>query len=211
MMDHEPTATAVAKFHQTSLAVWDVPTPIEEGAGVHVKVGVKCKEDCNLAGALIEVLDSDGRQVSSGVVGEIPAEGTKALYWAQLELRILESLGYHEWTAHFPELAGQHAHLEARYKFGTQVIIKTSCRFSVAVAEGATKALLPNAYVRIGGKTQFTDGSGRSVVSVPKGSQELVVWKRDHKMFRTTVNVDNDVEQSVELVPSPCKYCPDST
>ena len=52
--------------HTTSMAVWDVPSPVVMNRSFKVKVGVKCSSACSLAGHLIEVCDDGGTQVWRG-------------------------------------------------------------------------------------------------------------------------------------------------
>src|SRR5512134_1698403 len=62
--------------HATSMAVWDVPSPVVMNRSFKVKVGVKCSSACSLAGQLIEVRDDGGTQVGEGRLGETPWPGT---------------------------------------------------------------------------------------------------------------------------------------
>lgn len=193
------------------MAVWEVPTPVEGDAAISVKVGTKCEHNCSLSGAVVEVLDAAGRQVSRGVLGESPAPGTSALYWTKLEFRGPKETGYHEWTASFAERGGPTAHGASSFRFGLVTGAKATHRVAVQVSDAATKACLANAYVRIGSSTVYADDSGRAAASVPAGPTEVVVWKRDHQMSRSSIQVSSDEDLSVELTPQPCKYCPDST
>src|ERR1700690_3452526 len=80
-------SSVVAKKHGTSMAVWNVPTPIEHGARFHPRIGVRCDDGCALSGATVEVLDDAGRRVASGTLGPDPWGGTLDLYWAEVELK----------------------------------------------------------------------------------------------------------------------------
>src|SRR4029078_10961694 len=72
-------------LHETSLAVWDIPTPAA-GERFSVKAGAKSSAGCTLCGRRIEVLAGDA-VVASGSLGDAPWPGTSALYWAELALR----------------------------------------------------------------------------------------------------------------------------
>ena len=204
-------STGPHAIHAVSMAVWDIPSPVEEGLIAGVKVGAKCKEGCSLAGSPVEILDPEGRRAGSGYLGDRPAERTSALYWARVEFGVPRTVGHSRWVARFPKVEGVAPHGEASFPFGVMITAGASCLFAVTVVDEATKSPLANAYVRVGARTQFTDGEGKSLVHVSSGPQELVAWKRDHKMFRTKVDVREDKELNVELAPFPCKYCPDST
>jgi hypothetical protein len=157
-------------------------------------------------------MDDSGNQVWQGVLGENPAPNTDALYWTRAAFGAPNEDGYHQWVARFVEKGSSDAiHSESKIKFGLMTVAHDFRKLTVEVVDGATKATLANAYVRIGANTQFTDEAGRATASVTRGGHELVVWKRDHKMFRTSITVEGDNDLKVELTPSPCKYCPDST
>jgi hypothetical protein len=80
-----------ATLHDTSLAVWDIPTPAA-GERFSVKAGAKSSAGCALGGCRIEVLEGD-TVVASGSLGDAPWPGTSALYWAEVELRAPQTPG----------------------------------------------------------------------------------------------------------------------
>jgi hypothetical protein len=160
---------------------------------------------------VVRVVDSDGIMVSEGVLGDLPAPGTTALYWSHIDCRAPSEVGFHEWKALLPERKGEVVHAGSSFKFGLGVDVRAAHRFAVSVLDAATTAPLANAYVRMGASTLYTDDRGNAAGMLPSGAAEIVVWKRDHKMFRTTVQVPSDEAIEVELTPQPCKYCPDST
>jgi hypothetical protein len=192
------------------MAVWDVPTPVEVDASVPVRVGARCEHNCNLSGAVVRIFDANGNLVSQGVLGESPAPGTAALHWAQLSFSGPPEVGYHEWTARFADREGPTVHRESSFRFGFVTTARMLHRFTVSVSDAATKATLADAYVRMGSSTIYSDDNGKARGSVPAGEIDLVVWKRDHQMFRSRISVLADEELAVELTPQPCKYCPDS-
>jgi hypothetical protein len=193
------------------MAVWDVPSPITSGGEVKLRVGVKCHAGCKLEGARIEIRGSEGERVATGRLGGLPLPGTSSLYWTEVRFKAPSADGYREWTARFREVRSKVPHKGASYTFGLMTVAYARHPLEINVADSVTKAPLDNAYVRVGGYTCFSDKTGVAKVSVPNGSHEFVVWKRDHKMFRTTVNASSDSNLKVELVPTPCRYCPDRT
>src|SRR5689334_3204423 len=78
-------------LHQTSLAVWDIPTPAA-GARFSVKVGAKSSAGCALGGGRVEVLDGDA-VVATACLGEAPWPGTDALFWTEVELQAPDKPG----------------------------------------------------------------------------------------------------------------------
>jgi len=197
--------------HTTSMAVWDVPSPIEIGGQVKVKVGVKCHADCMLEGARIQICDSEGKKVAEGRLGGLPLPGTDSLYWTEVEFKASGAEGYHEWTSRFLRAQAGVPHKEAAYNFGLMMSLPVRHLLSVSATDSVTMAPLDNAYIRVGGYTLFTDGAGTAKVSVAGGRCEFVAWKRNYKMSRTIIDVVKDEDLKVELLHSPCKYCPDST
>ena len=72
--------------HDTSLAVWGVPSPIVIDQPFRIHVGATCSAGCDLAGKEIEVCDETGTRIACGTLGETPLEGTRALYWTEVDL-----------------------------------------------------------------------------------------------------------------------------
>ena len=192
------------------MAVWDVPAPMLPGE-VSVKIGVSCSAACNLAGGRVEVRDSRGRRVALGKLGNLPFQGTSALYWTEARFRAPRSGGYHEWTARFLHAKSEPLHRDASYKFGSMKTKPGLHELTVEVLDGVTRAPISGAYVRLGPITAFSGEGGVARVNSSGDRSVFVVWARSHKMVRTTIKVTRDRSVKVELTPSPCKYCPDST
>jgi len=70
--------------HQTSLAVWAIPSPVVTGQPFAIKVGAKSTTGCNLAGTRVAVCDEAGAVLASGALGGAPWPGTAALHWCEL-------------------------------------------------------------------------------------------------------------------------------
>ena len=80
---HEESALTITSRtmpHPTSIAVWDVPSPVIVNSSFEVKAGLKCLVSCQLPGQLIAVRDEEGLQVGEGKLGDTPWPGTSALY-----------------------------------------------------------------------------------------------------------------------------------
>jgi len=205
------TTTCQIENHKISLAAWDVPTPVEEKHGIRIKVGATCDHGCSLSGSVIEVKEANGKTISSGTLGGVPFVGTRSLFWAEVDFGAPGDLGLHTWEARVSHSNAPPSHTSATVRFSVLVTKSAQYRLTVSVSDGATKAPLGSAYVRVGGSTLFTDDSGKAAASVAPGIQELVAWKRDHLMSRSKVDVSKDDVIQVELTPYPCKYCPDRT
>ena len=199
-----------SKSHSTSMAVWDVPTPMLPGKA-SVKIGVSCSDTCDLAGGRVEVCDRDGRRVAQARLGRLPFPGTSALYWTEARFRAPPPEGYHEWTARFLHANGDLLHHDASYKFGSMRAKPGLHELTVEVLDSVTREPIRRAYVRLGPSTVFSGEDGVARVNSFGDESVFVVWARSHRMLRTTVRVPEDRSMKVELTPSPCKYCPDST
>jgi len=66
--------------HQTSLAVWSVPSPVRMAGCFAVTVGAKSSGACALGGARIEIRDETGAPAGRGILGDTPWPRTDALY-----------------------------------------------------------------------------------------------------------------------------------
>lgn len=197
--------------HRVTLAVWDVPTPVEGGSSIQVKVGARCDHACRISESAIEVKDAEGNTVATGMLGDSPFSGTRALYWTEVRFAVPPELGLHNWEASISPDCVPSSHLNVGSRFSVLVTERARFRLSLTVTDGATRDPLANAYVRVGGHTLFTDDKGKAETSVSPGEQELVAWKRDHKMSRSKIVVERDGQLVLELTPYPCKYCPDRT
>jgi len=192
--------------HGTSMAVWNVPAPIEVGANFSPRIGVRCDDGCVLSGAAIEVLDDGGKRVATGTLGPISWAGTADLYWVQVEVRAPTDEGYHQWSARFPDGQGvEFQHEESGQPFAFSTVRPPQHSVTVGVTDAATGRPVDNAYVRLGLYTSYTDDAGTARVSVPNGDYTFVVWKRKHDMYRTTIEVTDDQDLKVQLLQ--CKIC----
>ena len=72
--------------HDTSLAVWGVPSPIVIDHPFRIHVGATCSSGCDLTGREIQICDETGASIARGKLGETPWDGTRALYWTEVDL-----------------------------------------------------------------------------------------------------------------------------
>ena len=204
--ESSPASSARVKTHGTSMAVWNVPTPIEFGVNFKPRIGVRCDDGCSLSGATVEVLDGAGTRVASGTLGPIPWDGTEDLFWTEVEIGAPMDEAYHEWSARFPHSEDANLqHKEASQTFALRTTRPPQCTVTVGVTAAATRQPIDGAYVRLGLYNVYTDEAGVVKVSLPKDSYEFVVWKSKHKMYRTTVEIAKDEDLRVEL--DQCKAC----
>src|SRR5688572_29720393 len=189
--------------HATSMAVWDVPSPVIVNGSFTIKVGVKCSVTCQLAGRLIEVCDGTGAPISEGRLGVTPWPGTIALYAGEVELAAPGTEGTTSWSARFAAADPGLPHDEASAAFSFRTVRPPEHRVTVRVADKETKAPLENVEVRLGAFRASTDAQGRASVELPGGVYALDAWKAGYEMRNRTVTVGKDRTIRVEAVVAP--------
>ncbi len=200
---HQESSTPFAfivKPHATSIAVWDVPSPITFKAKFKIKVGVKCSAGCQLAGKPIEVYDEKEAKVAPGRLGETPWQQTSGLYWTEVELAAPAAEGMYSWTARFPasELELPHEGISSSFNFKTGRPPEHTV--TIEVIDKDTNTPIKGAYVLLNPRRAYSDESGVAKIEVSKGEYELYVSKDDYATFQTTVKVSDDVTIKVELL-----------
>jgi hypothetical protein len=186
--------------HKTSITVWDVPSPVVMNGSFHAKVGIKCAVRCRLTGQLVEVRDETGNKTGEGTLGEIPWQGTDALYWADANLAAPMTDGVSSWAARFTGAELELAHEEASVNFSFRVDTPPEHRVTIKVIADDTQAPIGNAEVRLGFYTTFTDEGGVASFDLPKGNHDLKIWKDGYKGPPMTVNVSANVTIRVEAL-----------
>jgi hypothetical protein len=88
---------------QTSLAAWDVSTPVNCESTFAVKVGAKCSELCSLAGLTITVYDENGTPRGSGQLGSDYFSDSVQLFWVEITLSAPSEPGNYAWEARLAE------------------------------------------------------------------------------------------------------------
>jgi hypothetical protein len=191
--------------HATSLAVWDVPSPVVRGAKFTISAGAKCTSACALAGKVIEIRDEAGVLIGSGELGDAPAPGTTALVFTTIALKAPRKLAQHSWTASFEprELKLAHGRATARFSFIT--VAEPEHSVSVKVVDKKTKGPIAGAQVRLGVYRAETDETGAAEIRVPTGTFELAVMRPGYRMPERKVEVVKDVRVRIkaEELPPP--------
>ena len=198
-----PFTFTVKPHHATSMAIWDVPSPIAFGDEFRIKVGVKCSAECNLAGKEVEIYGQEGTRVATGTLSDVPYSDTVDLYWTEIELKAPGTEGYYRWQAKFPEPDLEFQHEEASHPFGFITGKPPEHVVTIEVIDKDTKTPIKNADVLLHPYRGYTNDYGVAKVEVPKGNYELYVSKNKYQIFQTTVEVANDVAVKVELLVVP--------
>ncbi|MGH7555371.1 MAG: carboxypeptidase regulatory-like domain-containing protein [Longimicrobiales bacterium] len=179
--------------HDTSLAVWDIPSPIVRGAKFELKAGAKCAASCGLGGKVIEIRDEAEKVIGSGALGDAVLEGTSALHFATIALKAPRKVGLTEWTASFAPSELKLPHGGATSRFSFVAVAEPEHAVSVKVVNKETKAPIAGAQVRVGVYRAVTDESGAAKVAVPKGKFPLIVTRPGYAMPERNINVAKDV------------------
>jgi hypothetical protein len=179
--------------HATSLAVWDVPTPVVRSTTFEIRAGAKCTSACALAGKIIEIRDEEGTLMGSGALGDTPAPGTTALMYTTIALKAPRKCALNSWTARFApsELTLPHGHATSRFSFMT--VAEPEHSVAVKVVNKETKEPIAGAQVRLGVYRAETDEAGSAEIRVPKGSFELAVMRPGYKMPERKIEVAKDI------------------
>ena len=206
---HEESSTPLVfnvKPHSTSMAVWDVPSPIAFNDKFKIKVGVKCSAECKLIDQKIAIYGQKGKKVATGALGGVPSPGTSALYWAEVELEAPSIEGRHRWRVKFPKPDLELPHEEASYHFAFTTGRPPEHVVTVEVIAQDTKTPIKNAHVFLrpdGGYPYrvYTDEGGVAKLEVPKGEYTLYASKSDeYHTFQTTVEITDDATIRAELL-----------
>jgi len=188
--------------HATRIVVWDVPATVECGEPFRVKVGIKCAAECGGAQRAVEVRDEHDVVVGSGAVGDVPATGTSALYFADIEVRAPRAQGLHAWQACVADLvdvAGNVAHTGARALFHVHAVPAPEFLLKVVAVDARSQAPIPAARVVVHPYRALTNLDGIAELRLPRGAYRLFVSGRDRFPFRADGEIDADVTIRAEL------------
>lgn len=191
--------------HETSIAVWDIPSPVVRGEPFEIKAGAKCSSACGMAGKIIEIRDDAGKLIGSGALGDTILPGTSALAFTAISLNAPREIGLHMWTASFAPSELKLAHGSAASRFSFTAVVEPEHSVAVKVVHKDTKAPIAGAQVRLGIYGAETDEAGSAIVRVPKGAFPLVVARPGYKMPQRTIKVSKDVRVRItaETLPEP--------
>lgn len=185
--------TFTTRALMSSLAIWDVPSPVVIGGRFTIKIGAKSSASCELKGAKVEVLDDAGTLVGRGQLGDVSWEGTAALYWTEVELPAPPDEGIVSWSARFAPADLELPHDEAVACFSFAAVRPPDHRLTITFVEKETEKPIENAHIRLGPFRALTDAGGAAQLSMPKGTYEIKVWHAGYEAPPTTVDIIDDV------------------
>jgi len=188
--------------HGTSLAVWDLSSPVVIGRRATLKVGLSCTSGCNLSGTPVDVYNDAGKRIGTGTLGCEPWPATTALYWAELALAPPEREGELSLDIHAkPPMP----HAEATSGVTFVVNRPPEHRVTLHVIDKSTGAPLGAVELRLGRFRTATNDEGSAQVELPGGSYDVGTWKNGYEVLSRTVDVTRDTTIHFELaaVPEP--------
>jgi hypothetical protein len=188
------TAAEAETLHETSLAVWDIPTATA-GRRFRIKAGAKSSAGCTLAGGRVEVLDGDGVVLAEAILGGEPWPGTAALYWTEVELAAANAPGAMTLTARFHGGGLDAPHQDASASLRVSVVAKPEHVLTVTVASDGVP--VEEAIVRLGAVRAATDRAGVATVELAKGHYELVVWKAGYDIAPLPLAIETDTAVAI--------------
>jgi hypothetical protein len=189
--------------HETSLAVWAIPSPVVTGRPFAIKVGAKSAAGCDLTGMPIAVRDPAGTMLAGGVLGDTPWPGTSSLYWTELTLIAPAEAGMFSWSVEFAAADLALPHQGSSSRFSIAIVDPPEHRLTINVVEQETASPVAHAQVRLGAYGATTDGSGLAQLMVPKGAYDLDVWKSGYDAPTASIVIDADLAVEIVMVPMP--------
>jgi hypothetical protein len=203
---HGASVTRVAvrtRPHETSLAVWAIPSPVVTGQTFSIKVGAKSAAGCSLTGMRIAVCNEAGLVLASDLLGDKPWPGTTALYWSELTLVAPIEAGIFSWSVKFDAADLPLRHQGASSNFCIAIVRPPEHKLTVKVAEEKTAIPIENAQIRVGVYRTATDHSGLAELMLPKGAYDLDVWKSGYEASATPITIDADLSMEVAITAVP--------
>ena len=186
--------------HGTSLAVWDIPSPVLVGQPFTIKIGAKSAANSDLKGLDIAVHDASGAIAARGRLRETPFPGTAALYWDEVELTAPAEEGLNKWSVRFAAEGLALPHDGTGAEFSAMVSRPPEHRLTVKVVEQKSKEPIADVQVRLGPFRGTTDPAGIAEVMMPKGTYDLHVWKAAYEAPGRPVEIKGDLSIEVEAV-----------
>jgi hypothetical protein len=196
--------TVKTMAHDTSLAVWEVPSPIVIEHPFQIHVGATCSAGCDLKGEEVQICDETGASMASGKLGETPWDGTRALYWTEVDLVAPAWEGATSRSIRFAPTALPLPHGKASARFGFETVKPPQYSVTVKVVQKDAGTPVEDAQVRLGVYFARSDQTGLARVAMPQGTYGLDVLKTGYEALSPRdldVNGDMTLEVEVALIP----------
>jgi hypothetical protein len=147
--------------------------------------------------------DEKGCVLAVGHLGETMWPGAEGLYWTELEAIAPDDEGLQNCSVVFSagDLGLPHQGAAAALSFVT--VGPGRHRVCVAIVERETGAPIAEAQVRLGHYRSASDESGVARFTTASGKHRLFVWKADFAVPEQVVEVEQDLELTIEAEALP--------
>ena len=153
-----PPKDVEAGEHKTSIAVWDLVSPLVIGRTAKVKVGAKCAAGCQLTDHGVEIHDASGKTIARAVLAGTPWPGTSGLYWTDVEFPAPAEAGTHTFS-----LTSEHGGAHSEFSF---IAVKPPDHsVTIQVHDKTTKETIADVEVRLGVYRSITDARRTATLS----------------------------------------------
>ena len=198
------TFSATTLIHRSSLAVWDVPSPVQAGETFRIKIGGKCSAGCELCGLDVMVCDAHQEITRGGLQNEHP--DAAGLWCTEVEITAPATTGLQEFMIRFaPGDARGLPHAQAQAQFSTMVVSAADHAVDVSVVDEETREPLSEAHVRLGLYRLSTQEDGRVSFAVSKGEHRLFIWKAGFDIPENNLFVDKNLSVTIAAKALPKK------
>jgi hypothetical protein len=178
--------------HQTSLAVWDLSSPLVVNRSATMKVGAKCSAGCAMTNHEVEIHDGAGQTVARASLGTTAWPGTSGLYWTEVDFSAPQATGTHTWSV-------TSAHGNACSNFTFIAVEPPDHSLTIRIREKGAQAPLVDVEIRLGVYRASSDSDGLASIELPRGNHTLSVFKPGFEPFSAALDVTQDVTVEVEL------------
>ena len=189
--------------HDTSLAVWSVPSPIVIDHPFRIQVGATCSSGCDLGAKRSRSATKQAPASRAATLGETPWDGTRALYWTDVDLVAPAKEGATSRSITFAPTELRLPHGGASARFGFETVKPPQHSVAVKVVQKDAGTPVEDAQVRLGVYFAYSDSNGLARVAMPPGTYSLDVLKTGYEAPSRVLDVCDDVTVEVEVVGRP--------
>lgn len=181
----------------TSMAVWDLPTPVIVDQPVRFKAGVRSHDGFSLAGQQVKLL-SAGAIIAEGMLGDAPLSGTEGLYWTEMEANAPATEGVSLWTVVLDDTLSSVPHTGCSADVTFFVSKEPDTQLTVIVTDRSGHPV-EGVLVRPGPFNGITDRDGVAAILVTRGQIELAATKDGYAFWTGSCAVDGAMQIIIEL------------
>ena len=155
------------------------------------------------SGKEIHIFDETGVSVAHATLGATPWEGTRALYWTDVDLVAPATEGSTSRSITFAPTELRLPHGNASARFGFETVKPPQYSVAVKVVQKDAGTPIEDAQIRLGVYFAYSDSNGVAKVAMPEGTYSLDVLKTGYEAPSRVLDVSDDVTVEVEVVVVP--------